>query len=151
MLLRANKAKYKYKNEKAWLDAVYRKNKNLIDSALSGVREKSKKSVFIQLIKERKETKGETLFQAVRRIGRTDVFTTRKERAQENIFNAIKKEKDLYKIFRKSVGWKEKIDLSKFSWDYDDKVYKYGDTVIDISDSPYEIHIYTLDNWEKLK
>lgn len=150
MLLRANKAKYKYKNEKAWLDAVYRKNKVLIDSALSEVRETNKKKIFIQLIKERKETRGETLYQAVRRIGKTDVFSSKKERAQENILNAIKREKDIFKTFRKSVGWKKKIDTTKFRWDYDDGVYKYENVVIDVSNSPHEINIYTTDEWEKI-
>lgn len=151
MLLKAKKAKYKYKNEKAWLDAVYRNNRELIESALSGVRETNKKKIFVQLIQERRDVKGETLYQAVRRIGKTDVFSSKKERAQENILNAIKREKDIFKTFRKVTGWNEKIDVTKFRWDYDDKVYKYGDVVIDISNSPYEINIYTTDEWDSIK
>lgn len=147
MLLKAAKPKYKYKSEKAWIDAVYRKNKQAIDSALGAVREKNKKKVFNTLLKERMD-KGETLYQAVRRIGRTDVFSSRKERAQENILSAIKKDKETFRVFRLSVGWKEKIDTSKFVWDYEDKVYRYGNTVIDVRTSPYEIIIMSSEDWE---
>lgn len=147
MLLKAAKPKYKYKSEKAWIDAVYRKNKQAIDSALDAVREKNKKKVFNTLLKERMD-KGETLYQAVRRIGRTDVFSSRKERAQENILSAIKKDKKTFRVFRLSVGWKEKIDTSKFVWDYEDKVYRYGNTVIDVRTSPYEIIIMSSEDWE---
>lgn len=148
MLLKAAKPKYKYKSEKAWLDAVYRKNKAVIDSTFANVREKNKKKAFKAILNERIEKRGETLYQAVRRIGRTEFFSSRKERAQENILSAIKKDKETFRVFRLSVGWKEKIDTSKFVWDYEDKVYRYGNTVIDVRTSPYEVIIMSSKDWE---
>ena len=53
MRLKARKAKYKYKNDDAWVRAVYRKNKEYIDSKLYGVAEKNKFKVFKNLINER--------------------------------------------------------------------------------------------------
>lgn len=141
MLLKAAKAKYKYKNENAWLDAVYRKNKTFIDSKLSVVGEKNKKKVFKQLVKERQD-RGETTYRAVKNLGKTEIFTSRRERSQENILKAIKSDKETFKQFRKEIGFNTKIDTTKFEWDYKDKVYKYGNTIIDITNSPYKIKIY---------
>ena len=141
MQLRAKKAKYKYKNESAWLKAVYRNNKELIDSKLSMIKESNKFNIFKQLVKERQDVRGETAYKAVQSLAKSEVFVSRKQRLQENVYKAIKSDKELMRQFKKKAG-RKKIDTEKFEWDYEDKVYKYEDVRIDISNSPYGIIIY---------
>lgn len=139
--LKAKKAKYKYKNESAWLRAVYRNNKTLIDSKLSTVKESNKFKVFKELVNERKTALGETTYKAVQNLSKTEIFVTRKRRLQENVYKAIKSDKDLMRQFKQKTGRKA-VDIEKFEWDYEDKVYKYDDVRVDISNSPYGIRIY---------
>lgn len=141
-MLRAKKAKYKYKSENSWLNAVYRNNKGKIDKALSAVREKNKLKLFKQLVYERQEVNGESAYKAVQNLSKTEVFVSRKERAQKNLLEALKKDKETFKQFRKYAGWSKKINENKFEWDYDDNVYKYDGITIDITNSPYGINVY---------
>lgn len=141
MQLKARRPKYKYKNDEAWLRAVYRKNREYINSKLYGVSEKNKFKAFKNLVEERKDRKKETTYRAVRGVARA---LEPKNKFQENIYKAIKSDEDLMKQFRKEIGWKTKIDLQKFKWDYSDNTYSYGNVRIDVSNSPYGISIYTV-------
>ena len=50
-MLRARTAKKQYKNTNAWLDAVYRNNKQVIDKALQSTRWSSSKKIFKEWIR----------------------------------------------------------------------------------------------------
>ena len=155
--LEAKRNKNRYKSTSNWLDAVYRNNKNFIDEKLKYVGSKNKKKVFKNLVLEQSGMKfqGDLTVKeannllnrvknptkALKKLSRTDVFSSYKERAQENVYKFLKEEKAIKKI-KEISGDKSKFDPSQLEWDYKDKVYKYKGTYIDISDSPKGVKIY---------
>ena len=157
--IKANKVRSKYKNTEAWLDAVYRKNKEYIDSTFISTTQsgKSIKVQFKQSVKdyiygERKFTPEE----ALKATQRSSHFTTPKERIRANLMSRIKKEKEgeFYKKFRqiafRESGKYAKYDPDKWFYHYDDKVYTYdGRIMISFSNSPQSVIMKVLDEKEK--
>ena len=161
--LKTNIGAYKYKSHNLWINAIYKKNKTYIDSALSTLPQRDRLFAFKSLLYERlndnipldltkrqtqlkmskffNQTKTSELKKAIYTMSRTEVFVSRKQRLQENVYKAIKSDKELMRQFKQKTG-RKKIDTEKFEWDYEDKVYKYEDVRIDISNSPYGIRIY---------
>lgn len=145
MKLKALKNKGKYKNTEAWLDAVYRNNREFIDSKLVITNPRaSKKTVFKQLVREYMD-EGMSPTKALNTLSKTTIFTPEAERFRSNVHKAIREDKDTYKQFRKMVGWKEKIDDSKFVYDKEQHIYVYdGRVTVSFKNSPYEIILGTI-------
>lgn len=126
--LRATYNKGSYKSLSNYLDAVYRKNKTRIDSAIpSGGKGQSSKTRFKQSVREYME-EGKTANQALDALERSRVFTSEKEHYEQNVLKALKHDKELFKGFRKLAGWKEKIDKKNLEYvESDDKttLYRY--------------------------
>ena len=155
--LKAKKDKGRYKSTSHWLDAVYRNNKEFIDNKLKDVKTTNKRRVFKNLVLEQSGTrfKGSLTIKklnfelnkvknptkALKKLSRSDVFSSYKERAQENIYKFLKEEKSINKI-KDLIGKREKFDPGKLEWNYKDKVYEYKGVYIDISNSPKGVKIY---------
>ena len=155
--LEAKKDKGRYKSTSHWLDAVYRNNKEFIDNKLKYVKTKNKRRVFKNLVLEQSGTrfrgsltnkelnfelnKVKNPTKALKKLSRSDIFSSYKERAQENIYKFLKEEKSINKI-KDLIGKREKFDPGKLEWNYKDKVYEYKGVYIDISNSPKGVKIY---------
>ena len=155
--LEAKKDKGRYKSTSHWLDAVYRNNKEFIDNKLKNVKTKNKKRTFKNLVLEQtgfkfrgnlpiKElnfelNKSKNPVKALKKLYRSDVFSSYKERAQENVYKFLKEEKSI-KTIKDLIGKREKFDPGKLEWNYKDKVYEYKGVYIDISNSPKGVKIY---------
>ena len=155
--LEAKKDKGRYKSTSHWLDAVYRNNKSFIDEKFKNVQTKNKKRVFKNLvlaetgakfkghltIKELNErlNAAKNPTKALKKLSRSDIFSSYKERAQENVYKFLKEEKSI-KTIKDLIGKREKFDPGKLEWNYKDKVYEYKGVYIDISNSPKGVKIY---------
>ena len=149
--LEAKKDKGRYKSTSHWLDAVYRNNKEFIDNKLKDVKTKNKRRVFKNLVLEQSGTRfrgsltnKELTFElnkvknptkALKKLSRSDVFSSYKERAQENFYDVLKEHKAINRI-KKIAGEKEKFDPGRLEWNYKEKAYRYGDVFIEIDNSP---------------
>ena len=155
--LEAKKYKGRYKSTSHWLDAVYRNNKEFIDNKLKDVKTKNKRRVFKNLVLEQSGTrfrgsltnkelnfelnKVKNPTKALKKLSRSDIFSSYKERAQENVYKFLKEEKSI-KTIKDLIGKREKFDPGKLEWNYKDKVYEYKGVYIDISNSPKGVKIY---------
>ena len=155
--LEAKRDKGRYKSTSHWLDAVYRNNKEFIDNKLKNVKSLNKKRTFKNLVLEKtgfkfrgnltiKElnfelNKSKNPVKALKKLYRSDVFSSYKERAQENVYKFLKEEKSI-KTIKDLIGKREKFDPGKLEWNYKDKVYEYKGVYIDISNSPKGVKIY---------
>ena len=151
--LKSKRDKKRYKDTSHWLDAVYRNNKSFIDEKLKDVKTKNKKRVFKNLVLEQTGTKfkgsltnkelnaAKNPTKALKKLSRSDVFSSYKERAQQNAYKVLKENKAIQKI-KELSGEKGKFDPTKLEWDFKDKVYKYGKVYIEFKTSPKEIKIY---------
>ena len=155
--LEAKRDKGRYKSTSHWLDAVYRNNKEFIDNKLKDVKTTNKRRVFKNLVLEQSGTrfkgsltnkelnfelnKVKNPTKALKKLYRSDVFSSHKERAQENIYKFLKEEKSI-KTIKDLIGKREKFDPGKLEWNYKDKVYEYKGVYIDISNSPKGVKIY---------
>lgn len=143
---KAAKNKSAYKNTDAWIDAVYRNNKQVIDAELS-FGKKSGRTIFKQMIKEHMD-EGLSPTKAVKTVARSTLFTSTKERITNNFYEGLKNDKDAYKNFReatKEKGRYTKFDPDKLVWDKKDKVYIYNNKVrISYDNSPVEITVATI-------
>ena len=151
-LLTAKRAKSRYKSTSKWLDAVYRNNKALIDEKIETPEAKtSKRKVFKQLVKEYTD-EGYTAKQAVKKVSRSTIFTTTKERLQANAYEGLIDDKEAFKKFReltKSKGKYQKIEMDKFVYDKESHSYIYDDKIkISYSNSPEEVIVEELDEDE---
>ena len=149
--LEAKKDKGRYKSTSHWLDAVYRNNKSFIDEKFKNVKTKNKKRTFKNLVLEQtgfkfrgnlkiKElnfelNKSKNPVKALKKLYRSDVFSSYKERAQENFYDVLKEHKAINRI-KKIAGEKEKFDPGRLEWNYKEKAYRYGDVFIEIDNSP---------------
>lgn len=131
-----------YKSTSHWLDAVYRNNKEFIDKKLTVTNPKaSKKTVFKNLVREYMD-EGYAPTKALNTLSKTTIFTSEVERFRRNARNALRNDKETYKQFRQLVGWKQKIDESKFVYDKKQHIYIYdGRITVSFRNSPYEIII----------
>ena len=155
--LEAKRDKGRYKSTSHWLDAVYRNNKEFIDNKLKDVKTTNKRRVFKNLVLEQSGTrfrgsltnkelnfelnKVKNPTKALKKLSRSDIFSSYKERAQENVYKFLKEEKSI-KIIKDLIGKREKFDPGKLEWNYKDKVYEYKGVYIDISNSPKGVKIY---------
>ena len=155
--LEAKKDKGRYKSTSHWLDAVYRNNKEFIDNKLKDVKTTNKRRVFKNLVLEQSGTrfrgsltnkelnfelnKVKNPTKALKKLSRSDIFSSYKERAQENVYKFLKEEKSI-KTIKDLIGKREKFDPGKLEWNYKDKVYEYKGVYIDISNSPKGVKIY---------
>ena len=155
--LEAKRDKGRYKSTSHWLDAVYRNNKEFIDNKLKNVKSLNKKRTFKNLVLEKtgfkfrgnltiKElnfelNKSKKPVKALKKLYRSDIFSSYKERAQENVYKFLKEEKSI-KTIKDLIGKREKFDPGKLEWNYKDKVYEYKGVYIDISNSPKGVKIY---------
>ena len=155
--LEAKKDKGRYKSTSHWLDAVYRNNKEFIDNKLKDVKTTNKRRVFKNLVLEQSGTrfrgsltnkelnfelnKVKNPTKALKKLSRSDIFSSYKERAQENVYKFLKEEKSI-KTIKDLIGKREKFDPGKLEWNYKDKVYEYKGVYIDISNSPKRVKIY---------
>ena len=155
--LEAKRDKGRYKSTSHWLDAVYRNNKEFIDNKLKDVKTTNKRRVFKNLVLEQSGTrfkgsltdkelnfelnKVKNPTKALKKLYRSDVFSSYKERAQENVYKFLKEEKSI-KTIKDLIGKRENFDPGKLEWNYNDKVYEYKGVYIDISNSPKGAKIY---------
>lgn len=128
-----------YKNTDAWLDAIYRNNKQTIDKELSFAG--NSKSVFKQMVKEYM-AEGLSPTKAVSTIAKSTLFTPEVERLKSNFYEGLKGDKDAYKLFReltKERGKYAKFDPNKLKWNKEDKVYQYDNVIISFQNSPFGV------------
>lgn len=140
------KAKHKkgfYKSTDAWINAVYRNNKEVISKEL-GSDGKSGKVIFKQMIKEYM-SEGLSPTKAVSTIARSTIFTSTKERLLDNFYKGLKSDQEAYKTFKeliKEKGKYTKFDTEKLFWNPQDKVYIYDNSVIiSFQNSPYGVKV----------
>ena len=159
MQLKALKTKKHYKNTSAYIDAVYRNNKNIIDSNMSPewiAVYKTPKAAFKALVKEQmlqknyKTGKNFTVQQAIKTKANSKDLNKDWSRADimyNNFQGLVKKDKGLAKEFRKRLrderGRFTKYDPKKlkFLGYYSSStgnaaVYQFGDLVILEKKSP---------------
>lgn len=173
--LRTKKQAWKYKSSSTWVNAVYEHNKKFIDEKLydpqrrGSIKQNFKDLLLEQIQRITGDTKyGDptnpkalspkqmrralneyskvTIRKALDRMSRSDTFSSFKERQSLAAYNTIRENKEAFKEFRKATGWKQKVDISKFTWDKKERVYTYEgkkETVyIDLNVSP-KAAIYT--------
>lgn len=146
MKLKASKNKGSYKTVNTWLNAVYRNNKEFIDTKLQKVQsvktgKRSTLSVFKELVKENIE-EGMRPTQALNTVAKSTVFTDVSDRLKSNAYHGLLSDKDAYKKFReltKERGKYTKIDANKFQWDSASNSYIYGSVRISFKNSPFEV------------
>lgn len=134
MKFKALQKKGKYKNTDAWINAVYRNNKSVIDDKLQ-INENSKistQTLFRNMVKEYIKM-GLSPIRAVDALSRTTIFTPRWERLQNNAMAGLRNNPDAFYQFRRLTGWKKKVDPSLFVWDKEQRLYIYGNTGITVS------------------
>lgn len=140
---KAKKAKNKYKSTDAWLNAVYRNNKAVIDKELSGTKV-GPKGTFKKIVREYMET-GLSPTKAVSALARSTTFTPKTERMRNNLWSGLKGDKAAYKEFReltKEKGKYTKFDRDQLVYDKSQKLYIYGGVItISFKNSPFGIEV----------
>ena len=146
--LKAEYNKGSYKNTDEWLNAVYIKNKKLIDSKIETTGDTDKGETFKSLVNEYIE-EGYSPKQAVKKLEKSTIFTDVKDRLKQNAYTAIKNDKAAFKQFReltKNNGKYSTVDVDKFQYDKDTNSYTYGNIMISFSNSPNTINFSTIEN-----
>ena len=132
MILRASKAKSKYKSENAWLDAVYRKNKKLIDFSFPETGDISSKARFKQKVREYKEV-GYSTYKSTQLVTKTSAYVSKNgnELFKENIYKGIFSRTREREKFLKTAGLKAKeVDPSKFEY-IGNGLYLYNNIIVE--------------------
>ena len=114
--------------------------KRLANNGANKLKEKSKKSIFRKLVKE-KMSQGMSVKKAIDTLQKSRIFTSEAQHYAQNALKTIKKDKEVYHQFRKMKGWKKSTELSKFNYQGTDGVYEiytYEDITIKIKMSPKE-------------
>lgn len=147
----------KYKNLDAYLNSIYRQNKDLIDSrylteedlALATNREKllktSKKTAWKNHVKEYME-EGYSVDEALKKVSNSRVMMDYEDLARNNALDGLKEDKEAYKKFReltKVKGKYTKIDSRKLTY-IGNNEYAYENVVISFKNSPEEIIVRKL-------
>lgn len=171
--LRTKKQAWKYRSSSSWINAVYEQNKNFIDEKLYFAKN-NKRKIFKDLLIEQvqnitgkeyvnpenpiqlndkqlrkvlNETSKLDLRKALDKLSRSDTFSSFAERQHNQAYVTLHENKEAFKAFRKATGWKQKIDIEKFEWDREERVYKYegakGTVYLDFQISP-KATIYTI-------
>lgn len=133
-----------YKDDNAYLDAVYRNNKAIIDEAYQGIiRGKSAKSIFKESINGYITEDGYSLSKSLKVLARSTTFTTNKERLTNNFYSGLVADKEAYKLFReltKEHGRYSKFDTEQLRYNKEENVYVYNDKVIiSFENSPLQV------------
>lgn len=137
MILRAPKAKKFYKNENAWLNAVYRKNKELIDFSYPSTNGESSKIIFKKQVKQYK-SKGYKAYKAVQMTTKTSAFMSKNSPESyklftQNFYKGLISDRRGKAAFLKMTGEKEnKIKLGNFEF-VGGNTYIYKQSKIDKS------------------
>lgn len=137
--LKAKLPRRRYKDDDHFLDAIYRNNKQFIDSHLPKTNSRiSIKDRFKHLTMQYVEQQHISVQSAVDIFASSESMTTAAERMQRNITKAIRRNKTIYEDFKDKLGLKKKEDLdpSKFNWNYQEEAYEYEDYYIEIDNSP---------------
>lgn len=165
--LRAKKARSKYKSDLAYMRAIYRNNKQVIDEAFPPEDFYNQSSwtsfrryiedqlyqhdpITMKVIKNRrgKPKKISKVQNVVETIARSEKFTSKFERLTANALSGLNKYPAAYRKFReltKVRGRYTKIDTSKLEWQPDINGYLYNDEVVVIfKNSPARVEVYTL-------
>lgn len=143
--LKAKFGKGHYKNTDTWLTAVYRNNKELIDSKLITTGKEKPVRVFKQIVGEYMD-QGLSPTKALKSLEKSTIFTSTKERMVSNAYNALKADKQAYQMFRELTkgekGRYSKVDLGRFVYDKDQGIYIYDNKVIvSFTNSPYQVNV----------
>lgn len=130
------------KNIDDWIDKAYELNKEKIDSKTGGIRAGSK-AWFRDTVNSYIREDGMTPSEAVKYVGKSEVFRTKAERQLENVWTGIRKNPQTWRRFKNAAGIS---NLGQVDWNELD--YARGETgqfvyagkvLIDIENSPYEI------------
>lgn len=137
MILRAPKAKKFYKNENAWLNAVYRKNKNLIDFSYPSTDGESSKTIFKKQVKQYK-SEGYKTYKAVQMTTKTSAFMSKNSPDSyklfvQNFYKGLMSDRRGKEAFLKMIGETEnKVNLRNFEF-VGGNTYIYKQSKIDKS------------------
>ena len=145
--LRAKRPRKAYKSDENYLRAVYRNNKEWLNSHKTYTPSVSLERSFVNSAMEY-ISQGYTAVQAANKLASSGAFTGKSYRGKVNIYNVILNDKKLYEKFKKETNIKRKEDfeVEKLEWSYREDAYKYGDVYISVSNSPYRIDIYNPKN-----
>lgn len=134
------------KNIDEWIDKAYELNKYVVDSQTGGIKAGSK-AWFRDTVKSYINEDGMTPSEAVKYVGKSEVFRTRAERQLENVWRGVRKNPQTWNRFKRYAGIS---NLSQVDWN--DLDYARGETnkfvyagrvLIDLRNSPEEI-IFTI-------
>ena len=141
--LTAAKPRKKYKSDRAYLEAVYRKNKEWIDKMATYKPSVSMKRSFVNSAMDYVR-QGKTARQAANILASSAAFAGKHYRGKVNIYNVITQDSKVYSQFKSATKLKKKsdFDIEKLKWSYELESYEYEGVVIDVSQSPFKINIY---------
>ena len=130
-----------YKNKNAYLDAVYRNNKKLIDSVIPSGKGygKSSRSLFKKWVKEVADDNKVNIKKALRIVARKRAFTPKEEQASINFYKELRKNKETLTELRRMSAWNKKIKDTAFVYKGSDGkyyYYQYGNILIRKKKSP---------------
>ena len=150
MKLRAKYGRKHYKNDETYLNAVYRRNKALIDEYMADVGKEGGISTLKQFKANIFETQN-----ALKRKGKTatithavGVFTSSSQFIPEDRFYEIHFKENLVKGLKRFGAMKVLYNLTKMKFNIDevqyigDNSYLYRGYVIKLTNSPQKISIY---------
>ena len=119
--LKAKRPKNRYKTIDNYLKSVYKNNKEFLDSHIKDFGKASKKNIFVEAVKSRlnkinPETgKKYTVKQAIEKVQRSTLITTREERIAETRITRMREmDPEKFKDLRKAIGWTNKIKSENF-------------------------------------
>lgn len=162
MKLVAKKPKKFYKNETAWVNAVYRNNKVVINALVKGlgvsgrkalgnmIRDIKKDKNVIRKHKEKGQSKTSvTTGEALDFLGKSEILTPKAQRLRENALRGIRGDKQALDTLRRVTGWNVKLDSENLTWDSRAGAYVYrgkkGTVYIYFDDSPKQIMVVGVD------
>lgn len=159
MKLRAKYGRKHYKSDETFLNAVYKRNKALINEYMEGVGKEGGVSTLRQFKSLVYETQG-----ALKRKGKThtivnamNVFTASSQFIPEDRYYDIHFKENLTKGLKRYGALKTLYNLTKTKFDinevrYDgDNTYVYRDYAIVLKESPRKIEIYKQTDRTQLK
>lgn len=121
--LKPRKRRREYKNEDAYIDAVYRNNRDFIDSRIVNNTSVSNKTLFKRQVKQYlNETNSKTgkkynISEAIDRVKRSRLITTKQEQGLHNK-NFEDLEKQAYKDIKKQAKLKNKSQYNSNAWEF---------------------------------
>ena len=141
MKLKARYSRKRYKSDDSFLNAVYRRNKDIIDEYLKGVGQGSGISTLRQfkfLVKEVKAEKKTSITHAMNVFTESHSFTPEELHFKENVVKGLRSFKML-NFLRKLTG--KGMDIKDIKY-VGDKSYEYRGYYIRFNNSPVSISIF---------